>query len=239
MPLSNGYGVVIGTLASHFIDPPDNQGNWPHYHLKVSTPQGEYDCVINLKSVTQVKVEYRDFRNVDRARFSQILALSDGFHALASSSASGALDHVRHPGLQNPLVPCLWPLPGWPKPEWPLPEWPRPLLRWRRRCNCTQWWKENGLNLIKLMQYYVENVERIYVFGEPYTSGLGVHNVHMNQGDPIGSSFSAENGIWQDGGVIYEYTTPQPRLSVMLTKFETQSLQTDSNGRPLQVPCCR
>jgi len=222
MPLSDGYGVVVGTVAGHFIDPPDNEGRWPHYHILVDTPQGQYECVINLNSRTEIKVEYRDFRNVNPAHFAEVLALSDGFHHLGATSVSGALDHLRHPGLEDAFYPC--------PVRWPFP-WP-PFLR-KRRCPCTRWWKENGINLIQLMRFYLERVERIYVFGEPYAAGLGVHNVHMNQGDPIDSPFSAENGIWQDGGVIYQYATPQPRLSVMLTKFETQSFHTDSAGHPV------
>jgi hypothetical protein len=50
MALGDGYGVVVGTLASHFIEPPDEEGRWPHYHVHVTTPYGEYECVINLKS---------------------------------------------------------------------------------------------------------------------------------------------------------------------------------------------
>ena len=85
------------------------------------------------------------------------------------------------------------------------------------------------------MQFYLLNVSRIYIFGQHYDDGdrLGVHDVHMNQGDPIGSPFAADNAIWQDGGTILEYNFPQPRLSVFLTKFETQSLQTDNQGRPI------
>ena len=89
------------------------------------------------------------------------------------------------------------------------------------------------MDLVQLMEYYLTSVSRIYVFGEPYTNGLGIHNIHMTQGDPIDSPFSAENGIWQDGGLIIKYTAPQQRLSVFLTKFETQSLNTDKNGRPI------
>ena len=33
-------------------------------------------------------------------------------------------------------------------------------------------------------------------------------------------------------GVIFEYVDPQPRLAILITNFETQSLNTDDNGRP-------
>jgi uncharacterized protein YukJ len=55
----------------------------------------------------------------------------------------------------------------------------------------------------------------------------------MTQGDPIGSEYAVEDGIWQDGGVMFEYTQPEPRLSILITKFQTQSLKTDNDGRPI------
>ncbi|HYN89338.1 MAG TPA: DUF2278 family protein, partial [Ardenticatenaceae bacterium] len=114
----------------------------------------------------------------------------------------------------------------------PLPRWLWFLRQTLQRCECTRWWLENGLDLVQLMRYYLEGVERIYIFGEPFENGLGIHNVHMTQGDPIGSPFAVENGIWQDGGILLEYGAPQPHVAALLTKFETQSLNTDDMGRP-------
>jgi uncharacterized protein YukJ len=118
------------------------------------------------------------------------------------------LDVIRHPGLRDLFA----------------HEATKPSL--------ARWWLENGTDVIQLAEFYLLNVDRIYVFGEPYASGLGIHNVHMNQGDPTDSLFAAENAIWQDGGMLIEYTFPQPRLSLLLTKFQTQSLVTDDLGHP-------
>lgn len=224
MPLQQGYGVVIGTVANHFIEQPDAEGRWPHYHIEVTAPAGTYECVINLKSRSQIRIEYRDFRNVVRSRFASILAKPDGFHYLAPTATSGALDVLRHPGLQNPSG-------GFPVLA-RTRDGSRMALR-RPEIPCTQWWLESGTNVIELIQYYLLNVHRIYIFGEPYSEGLGVHNVHMNQGDPVGSPFARENGIWQDGGLIVEYRTPQRRLSIFVTKFEAQSLHTNAAGQPM------
>jgi len=152
VPLADGYGVVIGSLKKHWIDPPDTQGRWPHYNMTVETTAGEYHCVVNLKSRSEVKVEYRDFRSAGTTSFASVLAKSNGFHPLPRTSTSGALDFIRHPGLQDQ--------PG---------------------CSCTHWLKENGVNLMQLMEYYLIGAQRVLVFGEPYATGLGIHNVHMNQ----------------------------------------------------------
>ena len=74
MPLNNGYGVVIGKVERHFIECPDTEGRWPHYHIIVHTPDGLYECVINLKSRTQIKIEYKDYQNVNSQFFSNILS---------------------------------------------------------------------------------------------------------------------------------------------------------------------
>ncbi|MBY0598949.1 DUF2278 family protein [Bacillus bingmayongensis] len=198
MPLSNGYGVVIGSVKNHYIEPPDKEGRWPHYHIFVDSSVGIYECVVNLKSRT--KIEYKHINNLNKSLFANIISKPDGFYRLVSNSESGAMDVIRHKGV---LVPYNW------EPE-------------------------NGNNVIEIMKSCLESVKRVYVFGEPYTIGLGIHNVHMNQGDPIDSSFSNENGIWQDGAVMFEYDSYPPTFSILLTKFQTQSLHTDETGRPLE-----
>jgi uncharacterized protein YukJ len=223
MPLSNGYGVLIGKIERHFIDPPDNEGRWPHYHIQVKKSNGEiFESAINLKSRTQIRVEYRDFRNIDKRHFKTILEKEEGLHRISRNSQSGALDFVRHPGLKDPFCPFS-------NDE----EKEHSASSSKHRCNCTRWWLENGLNTVKLMQYYIDSAERVFIFGEPYANGKGIHNVHMTQGDPIDSEFADEDGIWQDGGVIFQYFDPQPRLLALITKFQTQSLNTDNNGRPI------
>lgn len=224
MPLHDGYAVLIGHVERHYIDPPDDEGRWPHYHIRVRSSSGEiYDSAINLKSRSRIQVEYRDFRKLNLSYFDNILHKNDGLHQLSSNSESGALDFVRHMGLQDPFCNNQN-----GKNEHSSSDTPT------QRCNCTQWWLENGINTVKLMQFYLDGVKRVYIFGEPYSNanGRGIHNVHMTQGDPIDSEYADEDGIWQDGGVMFEYSDPQPHLSILMTKFETQSLTTDNNGQP-------
>jgi uncharacterized protein YukJ len=219
MPLDDGYGVLIGKIKEHYIDDPDNEGRWPHYHIKVQTDDGTlFDSAINLKSRTEIKVQYRDFRNLDSSFFGNIVSKTDGLHRLDSNSQSGALDIVRQEGLRDPVCRSNGNLSRSDSLQ--------------ERCNCTQWWLETGINTVKLMQFYIDSALRVYIFGEPYKNGCGIHNVHMTQGDPIDSEYAHEDGIWQDGGVLFEYGTPEPHLSILLTKFETQSLDTDEYGHP-------
>lgn len=57
-----------------------------------------------------------------------------------------------------------------------------------------------------------------------------MHNIHQNQGDPAGSAWWAENGIWQDGCTILQQSADA--YVAFLNKFTTQSYQTDGNGHP-------
>jgi uncharacterized protein YukJ len=68
----------------------------------------------------------------------------------------------------------------------------------------------------------------LYIFGEPFTQGLGVHNIHQNQGDPADSQWWAENGTWQDGATLIR--CQDDTIVAFLNKFKTQSYETDPDG---------
>jgi hypothetical protein len=79
------------------------------------------------------------------------------------------------------------------------------------------------------LEAMLEKSKRVFVFGSPYTNGLGIHDVHLNQGDPAGSMWYAANGIWQDGGVIVR---SKSKVRGFFTKFVNQTLDTDDAGNP-------
>ncbi|HEY1749734.1 MAG TPA: DUF2278 family protein [Caulobacteraceae bacterium] len=72
--------------------------------------------------------------------------------------------------------------------------------------------------------------------GRPPSVGFsGVENVHMNQGAPHRTGFGdhyKENGAAQDGGLIL--LLPSGPVAVF-TRFQTQSLNTDANGDPIDT----
>jgi hypothetical protein len=96
------------------------------------------------------------------------------------------------------------------------------------------WTLQTGNNLIGELDALLNGVERLYIFGATYSTGVGVHDVHMNQGDPAGD-YQPLDGIWQDGGVLAQYGGAQPRLEILQIKFETQSLYTDDQGLPINI----
>ena len=197
------YGVVVGTLVhdtntdiattkNPHLEPQQTEGKYPHYMFYVDTPAGQYQCVIDIFSrVTAAQKKSVNFRIVPLSSipdWNADLSLSNGYHQLSMNSTSGALDYIRHAGIDHDTR----------------------TLAWK--------WDPNfvvGVNLPTFDDLF-KNVRRVWAFGQPYTTGRGIHNIHQNQGNvpshvlqapqgPTGEDHSAANGIWQDGGVILEY----------------------------------
>jgi hypothetical protein len=92
------------------------------------------------------------------------------------------------------------------------------------------WILSDGDNALTTLEQHAAVGRRAFLFGERYTTGNGVHDVHQNQGDPAGSQWWAQNGIWQDGavGVVQSDGT----LFFWQVRFESQAMRTDANGHP-------
>ena len=213
------YGYVIGTLepAKSFLeklDEPD-KGKFLHYHIFLLTAANvEYEVVIDVNDVSPTKpLIYRVASLASQTstelatNFGPVFAATSDFHLISNTQASygpvvtpndaqkqaaGALDYIRHPGLlkatrqlpwQNVLAQTTFdPL------QWTLPPFDalfKPTTHTRLPASFT----------------------KVYVFGGPFTQGgHGMHVVHQNQAD-TGTTFSATNATWQDGGVIVERHT--------------------------------
>ena len=220
MPLS-AYGVLIGTLDRYEREAPDNFGNYFHGFVFVNAPGGQYKCAVDVGTPSGVKVEHRQLHGLDKALFTNISSLSEGWHLLQRNSTSGALDYVRSPILNKKPSGCLFVM-----YNWFLDLLNKIFIKWQD----SGWILSTGANALDAMETLFSDVTRIYVFGAPFTTGLGVHDIHMNQGDPPGP-FQHLDAIWQDGAVIVEHSNGQ--LDCFLTKFQTQSLNTDNNGLPI------
>jgi uncharacterized protein YukJ len=86
---------------------------------------------------------------------------------------------------------------------------------------------------------------KLYVFGQPFfdaapktvdgvISQNGMHNIHMNQGDPPrspdGRDHQSADGIWQDGATFLEGA--DGALSAFCNKFASQTFNTNNQGLP-------
>ena len=219
MGLKNGYGLVIGTKSNYYRDPPDNYGRYYHGNLLVKTAMGDYHCAIDVDPKFMPDgVQWR-LVNIRPNDFALIKALADGWHSLTPNDSSGALDYIRSSVLHPPIL--IWNV-----------RYDSCLARFLEFIRWNPPWKSGtGIQALTDLESVIAQGVRFYVFGEPFNTGLGVHNIHQNQGDPIGGGHDAENAIWQDGGTIVE--TAQGNFVAFLNKFKTQSFKTDNMGHPL------
>jgi hypothetical protein len=233
MSLDHGYGVAIGTFVSFTREDPSDFGHWYHGKLRIDTSSGQYEAALDVDTPSGVGVSYRVVTDLTPASIPGLVAMPDGFHALASTPLSGALDYLRSPILRDGWVVqrLRWRF-GAPTPFDALLARLRGWLGWFR-WRSFPWVTSDGDNALDVLEPLVQGAARIYIFGEPYTTGLGVHNVHYNQGDPPGSH-QGEDGIWQDGAVLAQ--AADGAITAWQVKFNTQSPHTDDNGLPVGLP---
>jgi len=238
------YGVAIGTYVSFARDPQDQYGRWYHGHLTIATPAGEYESALDVDTPEGVGVSYRLSYGLDPGAFETVAALPNGFHPLAPSSTSGALDYLRSGVFHDPAWPPWLPAPPnaleWlspPAQDTALTVYeqvgtlvdrliPLPLYLRHR-----PWVRSTGDNALSALETQLPGSLRVFIFGAPYTQGLGVHDVHMNQGDPAGSQWYPADGIWQDGCVLVE--RPDAKLFAWQVRFNSQAMTTDGAGHPI------
>ena len=224
MPLP-AYGVLIGTLNHFTRDDPTPTGSFSHGTLYVDTPAGQYEGAVDVLTPSGIKVQYRldppsqsprphthpgiasragsrSPRPAPPARWTTSAAPSLAMARLPATSASGSSARIPSLGAS-----CA----GWRVCATRGLTAPAIMrsMRWRRSC----WAVCGSLSLARLLR-----------------TGLGVHDIHLNQGDPLGQ-FQHLDGTWQDGAVLIE--RPSGEIVAFLTKFETQSLHTNSQGLPI------
>lgn len=143
------------------------------------------------------------------------------FHHQANASTGGAIDYVRTNGFHkggcvfvryDPILDLL--------------------AKWFNLYVNPPWSSGNSIAALNVLEPLLDQAQRLFIFGEPFHfGGLGVHNIHQNQGDPLASRWAAENGIWQDGGTIIQKNDGS--YVAFLNKFTPQSYNTDNDGHPV------
>ena len=81
----------------------------------------------------------------------------------------------------------------------------------------------------------------IYAYGQPwgpmpgvyddvfhFAPAAGLHNVHMNQGNS--TAFAQDDGLWQDGGLVFQFGTGPGDWAAVFLKFQSQSWHTDDES---------
>ena len=223
MPIDN-YGVLKGKAFSRLRATEQSE----HFQILINHNNNAHRIAINTKSSdAPSEVLYyadNDFHHEITDALLQS-GIEDGFTSLNSTPGSLALDFIRR-NLFDPTK--MIPLPS----------------------------RASGDNddLNDRLDFFVQqaiqdNTAIVYAFGQHWqdSSGAdkyfseinpsrGVHDIHMNQGNPQGKYFG-DNGIYQDGGLLF-YFASRNRWSAVFTAFQSQSFQTDDiTGNPVsEVP---
>jgi len=218
MPLNDGYGVLAGTLHSYACDRAHRDGEYYHCNLTIKAGQFIYRCPVDLDSKkTSDGIEWRVVE-LGRTDLKGVAGFRDGWHVLRSNNRSGALDYYRSEELK-PVGACV-PASG-ALDEEVMPD---------HGSDCAPWRFGTGKAAFRDLEPLLKHARRVYVFGEPFRTGKGVHNIHQNQGDPPGSRWYRENGSWQDGCVVVERWNHT--VAAFLCKFKTQRFLTLEEQSP-------
>ncbi len=208
----NQYSVLKGTPISGAVSPNAR----PHYLIEVQAGATRYQIAVNVESDTgsgtSAEVLYKLAENWTPPDAAQLEALPVGTTLLAGKDANPAIDYLRSTVNGRPLITRAQmtdlPLPG----------------------------KSASQNLKNAVIQYLNQAiadknGTIYAFGALYTSGNGIHDIHMNQGNPAGDH-AQDNGIWQDGLLVFQMPGADAgaQWTAIFIAFQEQVWNTDSNG---------
>jgi uncharacterized protein YukJ len=215
MPVRN-YGVLKARVERARAE---HRGATPHFDILANAETTLFRIAVNTRSTDRRRPDllYACDEHFEHPLTDGLAALDDGFHPLPLS-AGGGLDYVRD-GLitrdRMRVMPCD--LPG---PDNDLNEM---LERW--------------------VDVAADDLDaRVYAYGsrwgpdhehDPvfhFRPGNGVHEVHMNQGNPFGPH-GHENGIRQDGALLFHFPDDGRWVAIFLA-FQHQTWHTDERGNP-------
>ena len=208
MPIAN-YGVFKGKA----VEVRRGAGQQPHYQIRAVDDAVDFRFAVNVMSqLAPSELEYVVIDNFHHPLSDTVKALGLGFTPLPSTPTSGALDFIRGNLFDRSLMRLLPPnLPG---PDNDLQD---ALDRIAQRAVAD----EDSLVHAFGQRWGPENKKDKY-FG--FMPGNGIHDIHMNQGNA--GSFVKDDGVWQDGGLLFEFPTQHQWVAVFL-KFQSQTWHTD------------
>jgi hypothetical protein len=209
MPLDDGYGVLVGTLHNYYCDRAFSDREYYHCNIKVRAGARLFRCPVDLDSKKEADGMHWRVVELQPDAFQPVLHFREGWHPLDSKPGSGALDYYSSPELQ-PTGECMEALPD--------------LVNSKAIVDGAlnaSWKYGTGPAAFRDLEPLLVHSRKLFVFGEPFRRGRGVHNIHQNQGDPPHSRWYEENGIWQDGAVVVERY--DKTIAAFLCKFKTQS----------------
>lgn len=191
-------------------------GSSNHYDITIQATGGPFTVAVNVQSVDGSEVLYAILSDFTPPNPAGLLALTPGVHALPSAPGGLALDFVREQIAGKPMITLaqMTKLPA----GLALTMEANPML--------------NAVDT--LLNQAIAQKETIFAFGSTFPSSgkvTGIHDIHMNQGNPSAGGHSGSNGVWQDGGLFLYQPTTKVWTAVFIA-FQTESWKTDGAGNP-------
>jgi uncharacterized protein YukJ len=210
MPIPN-YAVLKGKAIDKFRGEPND--STPHYEIHVTAAGKHYRIAVNVQS-QQAPSEVLYFVNEDFewAHLQELKGLAGGFTGLDDRD-NIAIDYVRSQLFDTST---MKPLPA------NDPGASNDLERLIDKYITLAITKPGAMLYAFGSRFGPEN-KKDATFG--FTPGLGVHDIHMNQGNS-GKQFVKDDGVFQDGALLINLPQGDQWIAIFLA-FQSQSFQTD------------
>jgi uncharacterized protein YukJ len=225
MPIPS-YSVLAGDPTGGKVVP----GKGAHYQITMQAPGGPFTAAVNIESVDGSDVLYAILENFTPPDLADLQKLPMGITKLKSQPGGLALDFVRSQVNGNAMITeqqmTLLPKPLKGKEAQELSPQEKMIREARTKA------LQNAV--VTLLNMTIADKEGvIYAFGSAFADGGkvdGIHDIHMNQGNPKGNH-SGDNGSWQDGG-LFIHLPSQNKWTAVFIAFQTETWETDGSGNP-------
>jgi uncharacterized protein YukJ len=219
--LSVIYGVLRGKVDRwKREDPPPGSSRSPHLQIRLIDGQGKpWRIPVNVRSgdpTQSLVIFHRADPLLSHPILDGIATLPSGLTDLnhATRTAANALDYSRAPLFDWPTGIAL--PPTGPGDDDDLQDVVSGQLNDL---------KARGGDLIAFGSHFHNSAPRPGIDTEFGTKD-GMHDIHMNQGNPAGP-FADDNGVFNDGALVLLFPD---HVSGLFFRFKTQFLPTDANG---------
>lgn len=227
MPIAS-YSVLKGKPTGGKVV----TGTGTHYQIDVTATGGPFTVAVNIESFDGSEVLYLIETGFVPPDPSALASLASGMTKLVSQTGGLALDFVREKIAGKPMVTkaemTLLPIAGSAKY----------VRDEERHAEAT---REHALQnaVVALIQKAISaGNSTLYAFGSAFSDAGkvdGIHDIHMNQGNPVSGGHSGDNGTWQDGGMFVAIPGKGGTIAwtAVFIAFQTESWTTDNSGNPV------
>jgi uncharacterized protein YukJ len=195
----------------------------------VEATGGPFTVAVNIESTDGSEVLYAINQSFTPPDVPGLTALPGGMTPLPSQPNGLALDYVREQIDGRPMITLA-----------SLTLLPKKISPANTKSDRTRAEALSDAVTTLISQAIADGNATLYAFGSAFAdSGQvdGIHDIHMNQGNPISGGFAGDNGVWQDGAMFLQAPSlssgPAQTWVAVFIAFQTESWDTDNNGNPV------